>query len=218
MKIRYKLLIVTLMFSFGTQTQAQQVLSRADRMNVMYVGVENPITIMAFKVPIKEVSLEMANCAIKRMDDFHFTVTPTKLNYKGETLQFKYKGKVIGEEVYRVKSVPPPPAGVGGIKDVGVMSTGEFKAQIGIGCYDEASFIPKGCSITFFRFRIIRNGILIVNKEYNDSQVFNDDFKATIKQIQSGDEVLFSDMKYKNRGVNETQNKTENSFIFIKIK
>jgi gliding motility-associated protein GldM len=104
-----------------------------DKMNVLYIGVDNPVTIAAsgagddrIKASISNGSLVQAGGSGKYIarvnsvtDDCKITVT--------------VDGKVAGVSQFRVRTIPRPIAVVGGFESGANVPAGAFKAQAGVG-------------------------------------------------------------------------------------
>lgn len=105
-----------------------------------------------------------------------------------------YKKHRIGQQVFEVKQRPSPQANVGGLKG-GTVAKSALKAQQGVG----ASFYIAGnhwenCTVESFSFIILRSGKL-VSSTRNDGNLFNEETRAALQQVQSGDKVLVTDIK-----------------------
>ncbi|HLU17413.1 MAG TPA: gliding motility protein GldM [Edaphocola sp.] len=108
-----------------------------DKMNVMYVGVPNPVTISASGYNLNDVSWHMEGAKITPTGPGKYNVEVTTPNYKGVpyvvTAKSKSGGNVeVARGLIRVKSIPSPVIKIGSIVGSGSMGTGEFKAQRGI--------------------------------------------------------------------------------------
>ena len=104
-----------------------------DKMNVLYIGVDNPVTIAAsgagddrIKSTISNGTLVQAGGSGKYIarvnnvtDDCKITVT--------------VDGKVAGVSQFRVRTIPRPIAVVGGFESGANVAAGAFKAQAGVG-------------------------------------------------------------------------------------
>ncbi len=81
----------------------------ADKMNVVYRGVDNPLSISIPGVPDNKVSVSAPG--LKKVGNGKYVMNVTR--YKGKTVQIKVSGKVNGKTVsdsktFRVKNIPPP--------------------------------------------------------------------------------------------------------------
>ncbi len=81
----------------------------AEKMNVVYRGVDNPLSISIPGVPDNKVSVSAPGLRKAGTGKYIMNVT----RYKGKTVQIKVSGKVNGKTVsdsktFRVKNIPPP--------------------------------------------------------------------------------------------------------------
>jgi len=81
----------------------------ADKMNVVYRGVDNPLSISIPGVPDNKVVVSAPG--LKKVGNGKYVMNVTR--YKGKTVQIKVNGKVNGKAVsdsktFRVKNIPPP--------------------------------------------------------------------------------------------------------------
>lgn len=106
---------LVLLFQFVlTIVFAQQVAIAADKTNVFYLGVDNPITVTAENCPCKNL--------VVKTDNGKITGTGCKLTYWGKTVgtttikvykRTEGKLKKIGFNVFRVKQIPAPSFKIG---------------------------------------------------------------------------------------------------------
>ena len=103
----------------------------ADKMNVFYIGVDNPISVSAAGVNSNSlrVSISGGGGKIKKVNNNNYVVNVTaptnecKINVSADNLR---KSKT-----FRVKRIPNPEARLGN-KNGGSIGSGEFKAQAGV--------------------------------------------------------------------------------------
>ncbi len=106
----------------------------ADKMNVFYIGVDNPVSASITGIPDSKVSVSMSGGSINKSGGpgkYNVRVTsPGKasVNLNGKN---KKGESVNGSAEFRVKRIPDPTPEVGG-KQGGAMKTGEIKAQMGV--------------------------------------------------------------------------------------
>ncbi|MGB1204121.1 MAG: gliding motility protein GldM [Chitinophagales bacterium] len=106
----------------------------ADKMNVFYIGVPNPVSASITGIPDSKVSVSMTGGSItKASGPGKYTVNvnspgKAKVNLNGKN---KKGESVNGSADFRVKRIPDPTPEVGG-KQGGAMKTGELKAQLGV--------------------------------------------------------------------------------------
>jgi hypothetical protein len=124
------------------------------KMNVFYIGVDNPVEISAAGVPSNQVNVSMGGQGggtITKNNDGTYNVnvkTPTRL---GEFAKINVSAPGLNvSRDFRVKRIPDPVARLS-TKAGGGMSPGEFKAQQGVGAFlDNFDFDAK-CAIEGFQ-------------------------------------------------------------------
>ena len=168
-----------------------------DKMNVMYVGVDNPITISASGYDVNEVSLSMPGATITKTGVGKYNVKVASAN-AGVDYSIMAKNKTggavkVGGGKMRVKIMPPPTVYFKDISGSGKMATASAKSQIGLlAKLDNVDFeFPyKVTSYTFMR--IPRNGDLA---DAPGKGNFNGNTKNLMEQSRPGDTWVFSNMK-----------------------
>lgn len=143
-------------YTVATRPDHAPVVS-ADKMNVFYIGVENPITasITGIRDDAVSVSISGGGGQVRKAGgagQYVVTVsTPGKanVNLSGKS---KDGSPVSGQKEFRVKYIPDPIPELGG-KSGGALKTGELKAQMGIAAvlkdFDfDAKFQVEGFEIT----------------------------------------------------------------------
>lgn len=169
----------------------------ADKMNVFYIGVDNPIT--CFITGIRGDSLKMsisgngssiqnrgAGSAVVRVTSPNkVTVNLVATNRDGK--------KVSGSKEFRVKYIPDPLPKLGG-KNGGTMSIGEFKAQFGlVADLPEFDFDAK-FKVLSFDLTVLHENATIQTCT-NKGAKFNGACVALIEQAKPNSVYLFSNIK-----------------------
>ncbi|MFM7672148.1 MAG: gliding motility protein GldM [Bacteroidota bacterium] len=105
-----------------------------DKMNVLYIGVDNPVTIAASGGGDDKVRAEISggggqltrkgggkyNCRVSSITD-------------NCTINVYVDNKLVGASQFRVQALPPAQAYVGGKQSGEAMTAGEFRSQAGVG-------------------------------------------------------------------------------------
>jgi len=133
---------------FVYEVGERSVAISADKMNVFYIGVENPITVSAAGVSSNDLRVGIEGGGGKLTGSgSHFNINVTKptdecyVNVSG--------GGMNARKQFRVKRIPNPTARLGNKGD-GAMGNGEFKVQQGlIAWLDNFDFDAK-CNIQGF--------------------------------------------------------------------
>jgi len=100
-----------------------------DKMNVMYIGVPNPVSVSAPGVNLKDLSLSMVGGTISGSDG-HYTATVTTTGKATVSVSQNAKGKsiLLGKSEFRVKRIPDPKAVFAG-KSGGNISANNVRGQ-----------------------------------------------------------------------------------------
>ena len=187
-----------------------------DRMNVFYIGVENPISVSASGVHSDsiEVSVEGdGGLKLTASGRGKYSVTAVKPTKLGEPAIIVVKGSSIREMrfPFRVKRIPDPVAKLGGNKNDGLIGSGEFKAQRGLlAVLDRFDFDARCEIIGFSLTRIERNGDprSITNK----GGIYQAEAKRLVSLAKPGDLYLFDNVRVRCPG--DVASRKINSLVF----
>jgi gliding motility-associated protein GldM len=178
---------------FQYEVGERSVTVSADKMNVFYIGVDNPVSVSAAGISSNELRVSIAGGG--------GTITPTgasRFNVRVETPTDDCRVNVSGggmsdSKLFRVKRIPDPVARLGNKEDGG-MPNGEFKAQPGlIAWLDNFDFDAK-CDIQ--GFKLVR-----VPKRQDPVEVLNaggrytPDSKRIVELAKPGDTYYFFDVR-----------------------
>jgi gliding motility-associated protein GldM len=107
-----------------------------DKMNVLYVGVDNPLTIAASGGGDDRIQVSMSGGggAINRVASGKYIARVNSVT-DNCTITVSVDGKVAGASQFRVRTIPDPVATVGGYASGDNVPAGAFKAQGGVGAY-----------------------------------------------------------------------------------
>ncbi len=98
-------------FSEDYQVAAPSVSVSPTKMNVFYIGVDNPVEITAAGTPADKVSASMTSGTIRKNGGSKYTV---KVSRVGKTkVNVSANGKHLGTKEFRVKSLPSPITTIG---------------------------------------------------------------------------------------------------------
>jgi hypothetical protein len=162
----------------------------ADKMNVLYIGIENPMSIAAENYSCKDLVVEISQGTITKDEDYscrHIAkvTTPGKA-----TIIIKNKnGKILSEVVFRVKRVPDPTAIVAGIENGSVVSKSRFKGTLGVTAVllgFDLNITYKTISYDLVSFNAKRKTFFF---ETNEGALFNERIKEMMKNIEDGDVI-----------------------------
>jgi gliding motility-associated protein GldM len=98
----------------------------ASKMNVFYMGVDNPVEVSAAGVPSGQIKVSMDGGDISKNSDGTFNV---KVNSPGKAVVKVSAPGVNASKEYRVKRIPDPVPLLGGTLQGGGIGNGSFKGQ-----------------------------------------------------------------------------------------
>lgn len=178
----------TSVFEYEVGTRSASV--AADKMNVFYIGVENPITVTAAGVPSEQLKVvcsggKMTGKGAKRI---------VEVNKQGKaTISLSGGGLAKTDFEFRVKRIPDPIVKLGKKVD-GSMRTGEFKAQLGL--------LPTLENFDFRAKCTIQSYTLYYTPKRDDVQEikgtgarFSGRVASAIKRAKPGDSYAFAEVK-----------------------
>ncbi|MGB0836584.1 MAG: gliding motility protein GldM [Flavobacteriaceae bacterium] len=161
----------------------------ADKMNVVYRGIENPITISIPGVDDRNV-VAKAN-GLKRVKGINYTLSPGK----GKTVTINVSGtmsngeKVNSSSIFRIKDIPAPMASVR--KEVGVVKMPKSslnKATIGAELVDFV--FDLNLKTTGFKIKVPGQATVVVN-----GNKLNAKAQRALAKAKRGDIITIFDVK-----------------------
>lgn len=175
-----------------------------DKMNVFYIGVENPVTVAAAGYSVEDVSLAIPDATIKG-EKGHYEINVTKPGTVDVAINAKTAEglKKVGGMVVRVKRIPNPIAKLNG-QIGGAMSAALFRAQIAPAAVMENFEFDIRFQIISFSFSLIPKGggdIIGPYKVENragarlQGQGENASVVTAMKRAKIGDKIVIEDIK-----------------------
>ncbi|MBX7225227.1 MAG: gliding motility protein GldM [Chitinophagales bacterium] len=162
----------------------------ADKMNVFYIGVDNPVTVSAAGVSASKVSASISSGSI--------TGGGGKYNVRvsspgAANVTITANGKTMGTFPFRVKNIPDPKAKVGN-KDGGAMGAGEMKVQLGLAAVLENFDFDAKFSVLSYQFAHFpkREDPVILP---NNGALFSGSVKNALSKVKPGDVVYFEEIR-----------------------
>jgi gliding motility-associated protein GldM len=161
-----------------------------DKMNVLYIGVPNPLSVSAPGVPKESMKVNMSGGSISGSGG-HYTATVSSPGTATVTVTGE-KGMVLGSSLFRVKRIPDPKPQFAG-KSGGNTSAANIRAQDRVFAkLDNFDFDAK--------FNVTRFTVLIV-KPRQDAIILSGSgseltgaMRAAINTITPGSTVIFKDI------------------------
>ena len=194
---------------FSYEVGERSVAVSADKMNVFYIGVDNPISVSAAGVNSNDlkVSVSGGGGKLKKINSNSWNIT---VSQPGECKVNVNAGPLKDSKGFRVKRIPDPVARLGKKEDGG-MGNGEFKAQQGlIAWLDNFDFDAK-CRIQGFTVvRVPKREDPI--ESINPKGTYNAKSKRIVNAAKPGDTFFFRDVKARCPG--DSAGRKINSLVF----
>lgn len=166
----------------------------ATKMNVFYIGVENPVAVSAPGVSAEDIDVRGSGLTIRKKGK-DYVVTATKASPKATISVFK-KGEStkLGSADFRVKRLPDPVATILGFRE-GLISKGQLAA---------ATFLKAEMDNFDFDLRVeIKSFDLTMNMDgdlrtlSSKSKMLTPQMTALLKRAKRGGKVYFENIKAK---------------------
>ena len=185
--------IFLLIYFISHFTATSQVFSIAnEKMNVMYLGVDNPISIAVEKIPAADVIAKSTNGTIIK-ENGNYSSRPNRIGIATIRLYQKAGGKLklIGEKPFRVKMLPNPVFKIGSGKPR--PQRREIAAQEWVRADMENIDIDLNINIEVFTMQVYYKDsatLTIINK----GNKLSDDVKHAFTFLKPDDEIVFSEI------------------------
>lgn len=178
----------------GTSTFEYEVGQRsavcaADKMNVFYIGVDNPVSVSVAGASSNQINVSASGCQISGSGGKYIVkasaVGPAKINVSAPGITQAFD--------FRVKRIPDPVAKLGN-ESSGAMGSGEMKAQRGVLSVLENFDFDAKCTIESFGVaRVPKRSDPILAR--NEGASFNGNARSIVDAATPGDLYYFDEIK-----------------------
>jgi gliding motility-associated protein GldM len=179
--------------SFEFEVGERSVNVAAEKMNVFYIGVDNPVSISAAGVSSNDLNVTGSGGGITLSPDGDGTYT-VKVTQQG-TAKITVSGGGLQptDFEFRVKRIPDPVAQVGKTSG-GTLGNGEFKAQQGVLAVLKNFDFDARCNIVGFKLVRApkRQDVQIA---VNSGAQYGGDARGLVNQAKPGDRFFFEEVK-----------------------
>jgi len=163
----------------------------ATKMNILYVGVDNPIDIAVYEYKPEDIKMTIDNGFI-RYSKGKYIANPARAGQLAVITVYA-KGKKVKEKEFRVKYVPDPVAKIAGIKISGKIEKSKLLAQSEVYAEMENFDFDLNFKIVEFTISTINNGY--ISEATSLSNNITIDQKKIIEKCQSGHRVYIENIK-----------------------
>jgi gliding motility-associated protein GldM len=185
-------------FSEAYSVGASTTSISADKMNVLYIGLQNPISVSAGGVPSEKVSASISGGSLSRTGTGQYSAVVSSPGKTTITVSAEIDGKVkvLGSKEFRIKYIPDPALKVGMSKGPS-MKAAEFKVQGGLRA-DLEDFVFENVKYEVMSYRV---GIEGKGRDYVEadanSAYFPSSIMGAIRALRPGDVVYFDNVRVK---------------------
>lgn len=173
----------------------------AEKLNVMYVGVDNPISVSAAGIAPTDLVVNISGCggSLAGTGNGKYNAKVTSTGTCMVTVSAKTANGVKAQgppQIFRVKKIPNPPLKVAGMPTFGNLDLKQNAARTlnGIGLDASGFDYQTTCKVTEFTMAIISGGV--VSQEYKcyNGQL-SEQAKAAISKVKTGNKIFFENIK-----------------------
>jgi gliding motility-associated protein GldM len=185
--------IVSYPFSSEYQVGEANAVISATKMNVLYIGVDNPLSISASGVPSDRVTASMTNGTLRKSGN-EWIAQPGREGEALVTVSANIEGQTrkMGEMKYRVKTVPNPVAKVAG-KIGGRIDKATLTAQMAVVADMEGFDFDLKFRVTEFTVSAVVKGF--TQTKAAKGAAITADQKTLLNGLTRGAKVYFDDIK-----------------------
>jgi hypothetical protein len=197
LKNSFLVFFLIVIFSCGENSTDKLIVAAADKLKVVYVGVENPIDVAISGIDEENtiVKADTAVCVIKGKNGKY----SLKVNGKQELIKLMvYKvdnnrNELLMDSVeFRVKHIPTPLASIIGITGQGAISKSKLLESNFISTNLDKFDFEVNMPIVYFVMTIPVNGKNLAIEE--DSPKINTIMKKYLSSVKEGDKIFIEDV------------------------
>jgi biopolymer transport protein ExbD len=184
----------------------------ADKMNVLYVGVDNPISINTFGKKLNQFTLTSENEQVKiePTEDGKYNI---KVSKTGEItlLVTHLKSKKTQKKTFRVKRMPNPTVLLAKNKG-GLINSGQFKGPAGMAAWLDNFDFDARCLVQSYTLYYTPKGQSSIKIEHRGGR-FSGKVRSALQQAKPTDLYSFVDVKVRCPG--DKTSRSVNSLAFL---
>jgi gliding motility-associated protein GldM len=190
---------------FKYEVGQRSVAVSLDKMNVFYIGVDNPISVSAAGVSSNEVKVSGSGAGISVSSNGGGKYT-VRVTTPGEATLTVAGGGASQTFNYRVKRIPDPVPLLGAKHPSKSMANGEFKAQGGIAAVLQNFDFDVRCDVVGFEATYLKKRQDPSPPIANGGAKWNDRVQGFVSQAAPGDAYFFEEIKVRCPGDSQPRN------------
>ena len=209
MLFRFKVMLGVLLLACSPKTKPQVAVS-AEKMNVVYKGLDNPLKIVAENVPCKRLIVTTSDSSIatvKKMDDCGYVLKVHKRDRSGiKVLVYKddtSSKNLLNSQTFRTYKVPDPIASIHG-KTGGSITPAELRVARKLSVIPPF-FIYEGIRFraTSYNYRYFKDSLQSSISGKTKSDDFPTELRHWFGDSKTGDSLIIWNIKAKSPGIGE---------------
>lgn len=168
----------------------------ADNMNVVYIGLDNPISVSVPGIPTERLNVSINNGSLRATGSGKYNLkvsTGTKAEVSVNAIMENGETRSMGSMSFRVKRIPKPVAKIGNITGSGTMSKGELNSVIGIIANYENFDFNATSKVVSYDMTYIANGVS--NTKTVTGNIIDQSLKSIFERLRKNDKVYFENIK-----------------------
>jgi gliding motility-associated protein GldM len=177
-----------------------------DKMNVFYIGVENPITLSASGIPAGNLSYSAENCTLTKSEGVNKYMVTVASGMAGKKATIRLTGKLsdgttkdFGTYTYRIKEIPDPYPVIARSRG-GSMAGAELRVQEAVFAkldnFDfEAKFTVVSFDVTYQKKRSTDLEVATSRSQYLTGPNAAKDVEDLVTKVKIGDRIYFENIK-----------------------
>ncbi|MEZ4921402.1 MAG: GldM family protein [Saprospiraceae bacterium] len=177
--------------TFSYEVGLRCIATSADKMNVFYIGVDNPLSVSAAGIPSDKINVSISSGTLTSNGNDHYTVQVEKPGQVEVTVDAPGLKSIF---YFRAKRLPDPIAQVGARYSGDFMTAGEFKAQGGVIPILENFDFDARCEMQGYEVvRLAKDGTR--STAQNTGARFGEEARALVNMAVPGDIYWFRSIK-----------------------
>ena len=186
-------LLTIFCFALVSITTGQKISVANDKMNIFYIGVDNPISFAAVDVPKNSLVVKSTNGTISN-EYGYYAFRSDSVGPADIILYKKTNGKLkeIGRKSFRVKRIGSPVFKIGSGKHI--MSMLEISSQLYVRADYEDIDIDISIPIEQFTVQIFSKDTCASFRFTNTGNKISDEIKQAFRKLKPNDTVIFGNI------------------------
>jgi hypothetical protein len=187
-----------------------------DKMGVLYVGVDNPLSISCLWFSSENLELKMENATISKIGGGRYNVV---VNSPGEAILYASNKDGLNQKIYfRAKRIPDPIPSLGArYSKSDTIEMDKFKAQMGIALVLENFDFDAKCDMVEYKITHIGtnhvDGKMFSHAVLNKGARFSTEASELISKGTPGDIFIFNEIKGRCPG--DIKDRDLNALVFF---